>query len=243
MPNYPISLTNAAENLQAELDAVQQQLISGIDELYPPLRDLVRSQFKGVMPPHRAAIVLTAGIGDPDSEDLRAKRILLAAALEMLSIALHIHHLLLANTPVNGDNTADKSLLGSIILAGDYCFSRAAMFAARTNNPEVVMLFSHALKVVSEGKLRQYFSKASPSFDENQKLLEAGARAAATLAHMPETTVEVLAALGTKLAENILSTDVSTEQYAKQLPPTLTALQKARWEVFLQWLFTSPNAQ
>jgi len=243
MPNYQISLTNAAENLQAELDAVQQQLINGIDELYPPLRDLVRSQFKVVMPPHRAAIVLTAGIGDPDSEDLRAKRILLAAALEMLSIALHIHHLLLANTPVNGDDTADKSLLGSIILAGDYCFSRAAMFAARTNNPEVVMLFSNALKVVSEGKLRQYFNKASPSFDENQKLLEAGARAAATLADLPEPTVGALATLGMKLAETLIANRASVDQYTKQLPPTLTALQKARWEVFLQWLLTSPNAQ
>ncbi|MFN8495280.1 MAG: hypothetical protein U0350_47220 [Caldilineaceae bacterium] len=242
MPNYPIDQTNAAENLQLELAAVQQQLINGINELYPPLRDLVRSEFKLALPPQRAAIVLTAGVGDPDSDDLREKRILLAAALEMLYIALHIHHALLTNTPVNGDKGVDKSLLGSIILAGDYCFSRAAMLAARTNNPEVVMLFSNALKAVSEGKLRQYFSKTSSSFDENQKLLEAGARAAAVLAHLPEPTREALVALVAALAETGISNDSAMQQSAEQLPHTLTSLQKTRWTAFLKWFFASQNA-
>lgn len=226
----------AAQHLQAELTAVQQQLSSAIEELYPPLSELVRAQFKVATPPLRAAIVLTAGVGEPDTEALRENRIFLAAALEMLYIALHIHHLLVMSTQTNGENAADKSLLGSIILAGDYCFSRSAILAARTNNPEVVMLFSTALKIVSEGKLRQYFIKENLPFNENQKLFEAGVRAAATLAQLPEETREALAVLGATITFPSLSTDSFVTQYALRLPQTLAPAQQARWLVFLEWL-------
>ncbi|MCX6043572.1 MAG: hypothetical protein NT075_00555, partial [Chloroflexi bacterium] len=124
----------AAAELQTELEQVQSQLMAAVNELYSPLSDLVRSQLKNATPLVHAAIVLTTGVGDPDTDDLREKRILLAAALEMLYVALNIHRKLLTNPASNGNHDADKSRLGSIILAGDYCFSRSATLAAQTNN-------------------------------------------------------------------------------------------------------------
>ena len=233
MQKQNLSQTTATQALRAELDEVQQQMSGAVDELYSPLRDLVRSQLRLAAPSVRAAVVLAAGVGAPDTNDLREKRILLASALEMLYIALHIHRRLLTNATTNSGDTGDKSWLGSIILAGDYCFSRAAILAARTNSPEVVMIFATALKIVNEGNLRQHFTKEETSFDENQKLFEAGARAATTLANLPPETINALADFGATLAgPNPSGVPVLAQ---------ITAEQKARWIALQDWLSAETN--
>ena len=67
--------------------------------------------------------------------------------LEMLFVAHSIHGLLL--TAVR--EGMDKSVMGSTILAGDYCFSHSAVLATGTESPQVVAIFAQALKTVSEG--------------------------------------------------------------------------------------------
>ena len=230
MQKHMPSETNIVPTLHAELDAVQQQLLLAVDELYSPLGDLVRSQLKRAAPLVRAAVVLTAGVGDPDKVELREKRILLASALELLYIALHIHRRLFNAATANGDHTVDKSLLGSIILAGDYCFSRSAILAARTYSPEVVMIFATALKAVNEGNLREHFTKEVLSFDENQILFEAGARAAATLANLAPANINAVADFGSALAESF--------QPTAPLSAEITTEQKARWVALQDWLST-----
>ena len=236
MQKHSLSQTNVAQALHDELDEVQQQLSTAVDELYSPLSDLVRSQLRQAAPLARAAVVLTAGVGAPDTIDLREKRILLASALEMLYVALHIHRRLLTTVPATDGDTPDKSLLGSIILAGDYCFSRAATLAARTNSPAVVMIFATALKTVNEGHLRQYFTKEVVFFDENQKLFEAGARAAATLADLPPATIDVLAGFGATLAN-----PTAPIQSAVLALAQLTSTQKAHWVALQEWLSALTN--
>lgn len=73
MQKHMPSETNIAPTLHAELDAVQQQLLFAVDELYSPLGDLVRSQLKRAAPLVRATIILTAGVGDPDKVELPRK--------------------------------------------------------------------------------------------------------------------------------------------------------------------------
>ncbi len=225
----------AVTELQNELEQVQSQLMTAADELYSPLSDLVRSQLKAATPLVHAAIVLTAGVSDPDTDDLRKKRILLATALEMLYVALHIHRRLLTNTGSNGDHDPDKSRLGSIILAGDYCFSRSAILAAQTDNPDVVMIFATALKTVNEGHLRQHFTQEWIDFDENQKLFEAGARAAATLLTQDEAIINKVGDFGREIATQIQSSRPTAPPVALDLR-LVTLLAPARQLALQRWL-------
>ena len=110
---------------------------------------------------------------------MRSQRIYLGAALEVLYVALGVHTHLLGNDVAR--SPLGRSLLGSTILAGDYCFSRAADLAVRTQSPVVVEIFAQALKRVSEGHLRQLFQPERERFDENADLLHAGVVAAGAL--------------------------------------------------------------
>lgn len=152
----------------------------------------------------------------------------LAAAVEMLYLAQTIHRRLIraGATETGGTtgstscadtlrdpafdtadqqtdaHTVDKTFLGSTILAGDYCFSRASQLAAETENPQVVAHFAQTLQAISEGLLREEFEQRKQeagasqndgqpqreSFDEHRLLLLAGAEAALILHGVPIET-------------------------------------------------------
>lgn len=228
------------DSLEAELEEVRQQLYAAIDELYSPLHELVRSQIDRALPLVRAAIVLAAGVGNPDTASLRNKRILLAAALEMLYVALQTHRLLLSRTSQNGthgdDYSADKSWLGSVILAGDYCFSRAAILAARTDSPEVVKIFASALKAVSEDNLRHHFTHTAPSFDEDETLYVAGAKASAILAERTEEEILAVSTYSLEIAKHLSQKSIPFKSDFGEGNFTLVPAQRARWQTLLRWL-------
>jgi octaprenyl-diphosphate synthase len=168
-----------------EMNAVRQLLNESGAALEMPLRALVEAQIEQSRPEIHAAVVLvTAVTAAADDEGLRQQRINLAAALEMLYVALNVHKLLLRDDPT----PADKSLLGGTILAGDYCFSQAANLAVKTNHAQVVTIFSEALKETSEGNLRYLFAEAAPRFSEHQALCRSGIHAGAALIGAPAST-------------------------------------------------------
>ncbi len=169
----------ASSQFGTELAAVEQEVAAALADLNPPFSRLVHNQLKRVRPLLRAGVVLATAAPVPDDATRAARRIYLAAAVEMLYLALRIHTRLL-NTPAGSD--PDRSLLGSTILAGDYCFSRAASLAVRTENAVVVDIFAKALKRASEGHLRQLLEPDAMVFDENGELLVSGALAAGELA-------------------------------------------------------------
>jgi len=147
--------------MEEEIVAVGELLQEAIVALYAPLNDLAQSQIKKAVPYHCAAVVLAAGVSSTDSALLRQQRIYLAAALEMLNIALAIHQLLLVGVNQEDDgeeNPNQRSVTGSVILTGDFCFTQSAILAAKTDNVRVVEIFSETLKTVSEGILRQIFA-------------------------------------------------------------------------------------
>jgi hypothetical protein len=208
----------AEDDTQTEMIATQQglsletldqeisrRLQGAIEELFPPLSNVALAHIRDVRPYTRAAIVCTAAATLQrtmpstaiNGKFLDEHALILGSALEMLAVALSIHRLLLL--PASGD-TLDRALVGSTILTGDYCFSRAASMAAQTESPQVVDLFSRALQQVSEASLRGFFGGASVPWEEDILLSEAGVEAICRLAGADPQTIEQYIALGRAVA-------------------------------------------
>lgn len=267
------------DKFDAEIQEVQSTLLTATNDLTNPLGDLVRSQIKRSQPPVYAAVVLTVSSqGDPTKseaistdDDLRHKRILLAAALEMLHIALNVHRLLVnstraatkENSKENGQasvvanamphavtDAPSRAFIGSTILAGDYCFSRAAQMAAKTDNPQVVATFSLALQHVSEGLLREQFHTGNQAgnhrtvspvanYDAMHLLLLSGAQAAAQLVDLSSEEEEKAINLSQEVAQylQLHTQNIATHSGAFAQPsPVRKEANSPAWQAFYQWL-------
>jgi geranylgeranyl pyrophosphate synthase len=260
------------DEFETEIHEAQSTLLSAAGDLASPLGDLVRAQIKRSQPPICAAVVLAvakpqqSALADLQTEDeQRRKRILLAAALEMLHVALHVHRLLV-NAALNeqgSEVTLDRSFIGSTILAGDYCFSRAAQMAAQTEHPRVVATFAQALQSVSEGLLREQFqphaqediekdidvdidayaakstmreARNSETYDDTRQLLHSGAHAAALLVDLPKGEQQQAIALSQELASHWAlhkSGTVGEEQLFLSHTPEVLPLG---WQALHRWL-------
>ena len=218
--------------LEEELAQVEQTMLDALAGLQPPFNQFVMGQARQIQPLRRAAVVLTGGLGAPDRGDLRRQRIDLAAAQEVLSLALHIHMRLVGQAATDDQS---RSILGSTILAGDFCFSRSAELAVRTGNATVVEIFAETLKRVSEGHLRRMFAPDSPPFDAEGELLEAGAHAAGVLAGLATPALAATRTLA-RAAAHVDSARPGAEDLDKTLTAHLTASQQARWLALLAWL-------
>ena len=239
---------SASSTLEDELNEVHDTLQSAVDALGSPLGDIVRAQAKRAYPLVRAAVVLASAISAQRDDDLRRRRISLAAALEMLHIALNVHRLLVGAAynrhPGDRDGVLDRSFVGSTILSGDYCFSRAAQFAAATDNPRVVAHFAQTLQIVSEGQLRHQFDhngdNGHPDYDETNELLRSGVLAAAALADLTSEETNSLVDLSQEVAHR-LSLHAPVTFTDANLPATLSPERLARWRALPLLLSTQPK--
>lgn len=171
---------------RTELNLVAAKLDEVVADLPEGLSQFVRSEMaeKEIL----AGVVLASATPQHSSAEDESRRVSLAAALELLQIGLNIHRLLLQ--PEQTD-TIDNFLLGGTILAGDYCFSRAAVLAARTCHPQVVTVFAELLQEVSQANLRRVIVKDSASqdslaADERKALFHSGASAGVLLAGLAD---------------------------------------------------------
>jgi hypothetical protein len=227
---------SAAALLQA-LAAVEQDVLASLADLNAPFAQLVQGQWRRNLPLVRAAFVLTAGAGgSAETPDVRRQRIYLAAAMETLRLALGVHTQLLAETPA----TIDRSLLGSTVLAGDFCFSRSAGLAAKTGSPAIVDLFAGALQRVSEGSLRRLFRPSESPYDADRDLCLAGIAAANELAALPAHARDLDQKLGAHLLDAWRAGTPLSSGAAEfvQLPSG----RRSPWQSLAAWLNTqSPN--
>ena len=247
MPERSMHSPNAFSSFENELSEVHQMLQQAVDGVGSPLGDIVRAQAKRTFPLTRAAIVLATAVTDDDDDALRGRRITLAAALEMLHIALHVHRLLVGAAydrhPGDQESVMDRSFVGSAILSGDYCFSRAAQFAAATDNPRVAAIFAQALQIVSEGQLRHQFDQATagghPDYDETGELLRSGVLAAAALVDVAPDEEASLARMSQELAKQLFAHKPAPSSdaglWAELAPP-----RHARWQTLQLWLSAQP---
>lgn len=123
--------------------------------------------------------------------------------------------------------------MGSTILAGDTCFSHAALLAARTDHPQVVAIFSQSLQNVSEKQLRILFDmqNAEINFDPSPELFQAGLQAASVLAKWDAAVYsqypEMLkGSFAQVLHRKIISSDSV---------PLLGKMQQERWQALNIW--------
>ncbi len=219
-----------------EIAEVKLELMSSLSGLYPPLLNLVRSRILAVQPMLRAGFVLTTAFPSEDNSNVRGERLLLAAALEMLYVALSIHKLLVqsdtTHQETNQEDTIDKSVMGSTILAGDFCFSRASMLAARTNSPDVVQVFSQGLQRISENQLRQFFDADNNLSDEATELFVTGALASTYLVDLTIVQQEAYAKIASQLSAQVFCRTFNFPLASLNL----SAFQMLRWNSFSQWL-------
>lgn len=230
--------------LTGELERVEQEVRSALVDLRPPFSNLVQGQLRRSFPLLCGAFVLTAGVGAAGAPrrnpHLAGQRIHLGAAIEMLRLALavHTHLLAAADSPAQ----IDRSLLGSTILAGDYCFSRAAGLAARTDSPVVVDIFAQALQHVSEGTLRERFGlgqEPPTSFDVERHLCLSGVAAANELAELGAEERQVDQQLALLLLDQWQASDARQETAARLsrvLPARLSPHRQAAWQALQDWM-------
>lgn len=221
----------AHQQFEAELAQVEQRINEEIADLFPPFSQMVAAQLQRSQPLMRAAVVLATGVAAEDNDALREQRINLAAALEMLHLAINVH-ILLSETV--GEDAPNLSLLGSTILAGDYCFSRSASLAVRTGDQKVVEIFSDTLKRVSEGHLRWVFDSAGEPYNEDRELLLAGAEAAAQLARWPAKAYSQARRFVESLADCPAGAPSQADR-SDEPSRSLSVTQRERWLAFLDW--------
>lgn len=241
------SLAADVSALMEELAAVEQEVTASLSDLHAPFIQLVQGQWQRTFPLVRAAFVLTAGTmaggAQPaprkagETPDPVRQRIYLAAAMETLRLALSVHtQLLLAESP----GAIDRSLLGSTVLAGDFCFSRSAGLAAKTGSPVIVDLFAGALQRVSEGSLRRLFRPADAPYEVDRDLCLSGIAAANELAGLPPAVRDLDQEVGGQLLDSYRAGTASagdTPEFA-----LLSSDRRAHWLALAAWLGDHPAA-
>lgn len=232
MQNSAIMNLTAHQQFVEELAQVEQRIDEETADLFPPFSQMVTAQLQRSRPLLRAAVVLATGVATEDYDTLREQRINLAAALEMLHLAISVHILL---GEAIGGGAPSPALLGSTILAGDYCFSRSASLAVRTNDQQVVEIFSNTLKRVSEGHLRRLFDSASEPYNEDRELYLAGVEAATQLARWPAPAQSQARQFVEMLANRTGGSASFQPMRQEELQRSLSAEQSERWLAFLNW--------
>ena len=224
------------EDFLAELADVRAQVTAATETEHPSLGEFIRHEVNARAGSPLAGVVLAAALPDNDNPVQRTARIHLATAMVLLDVALSLHKLLLLQNP--HADTLDKSLVGGTVLAGDYCFSQAAVAAARTNHPQVVAIFSDVLKDLSESHLRHLFGAAQEPLDEFPALFYSAGLAGGVLAGQAEDeqqrTADFAASLAILFGRRTQAPSVETAPFVTALRDGAAAQQHPRWLVLLK---------
>jgi hypothetical protein len=210
------------EDFLAELADVRAQVAVATETEHASLGSFIRHEVKARADSPLAGVVLAASLPSKDSPAQREARVQLATAMVLLDVALSLHKLLLLQNP--DADTLDKSLVGGTVLAGDYCFSQAAVAAARTGNPQVVAIFSDVLKELSEAHLRHLFGEAEEPLDEFSALFRSGGLAGGVLAGQSQDEQQRTASFAASLAGQIDPSALRQQTPAHQHPRWLLLL-------------------
>ncbi len=138
--------SNLERLLGDDLELVRKTIQERTQTNYP----MVDGVLADAIPEHFPRAIITLGVSRLGHSEQK-KRVALAAAIEMLHLAVNVHDFIprgdVAQTEQN------RVLMGSAVLIGDYCFGQASTLAATTGKPEVVAAFSDALARLSERRV------------------------------------------------------------------------------------------
>jgi len=219
------------EDFLAELADVRAQVAAATETEHASLGSFIRHEVNARADSPLAGVVLAAALPRKDSPTQRSARVQLATAMVLLDVALSLHKLLLLHNP--DADTLDKSLVGGTVLAGDYCFSQAAVAAARTDSPRVVAIFSDVLKELSESHLRHLFGAAQEPLDEFPALFHSGGLAGGMLAGQSEDeqqrTANFAASLAAFFGPTAPAQRPDTKEFVTAMQKEVAAHQHPRW--------------
>ena len=143
----------------------------------------VNEALSDVMPTHLPRAIITLGTSRLGHAPL-ASRVALAAAIEMLHMAVAVHEFIPRGEIAITE--PQRVLMGSAILIGDYCFSQASSLAASTGNPAVVAAFSDALAQLSERRVQTLIETPDQPHADDAILYAAAAEVGALLVGLPK---------------------------------------------------------
>jgi hypothetical protein len=230
------------QDLLDELTAVKAQVAAATEAEHASLDEFIRHEVNARADSPLAGIVLTAALPSNDDAAQYAARVQLATAMVLLDVALSLHKLLLLQNP--DADTLDKSLVGGTVLAGDYCFSQAAVAAARTGNPQVVAIFSELLKELSEAHLRALFDEGQSTLNEFPALFRSGGLAGAVLAGLTEGEQQRTADFAASLAGLFRAQNGEKawpSDLAAGMADQIVAYQQSRWLALLNQVASYDN--
>lgn len=202
-----IATIQIPSHIQAEIDLVERNMLLQADGFHSDLQDalkaLISSGGKRIRP---LIIILISKMLNSSSKQI----INLATAIELLHTATLVH-----------DDLIDGSLLrrgvptlnskwspAATVLTGDFLFSCSATIASRSENFEVIELFSKTLTVIVNGEINQLFSSHCNTSKEDYyqriyaktaSLFETSAKCAAILSNTSKEDIERLRKFGYSL--------------------------------------------
>jgi len=207
--------SNLEKLLGDDLDLVRETVRERTQTGYP----MVDEVLSDIVPDHFPRAIITLGTSRMGHSQ-QSKRVALAAAIEMLHLAVSVHDFIpRGEVALNEHN---RVLMGTAILIGDYCFGQASILAAQTGKPEVVAAFSDALARLSERRVMTLLETPNQPHADSAILYASAAEVGALLVGLPRplryTLREAAASFGevltdseTSVAEAILHLEALTK--------------------------------
>ena len=216
--------SNLEKLLGDDLALVRQTIQSRLHTAYPLVNNILQEDG----PEHLSRAIITLGtsrLGNTTQEE----RVALAAAIEMLHMAVSIHDMIPRGEVTPSEQ--NRLLMGAAILIGDYCFGQASILAASTQNAAVVAAFSEALAKLSERRVETLIETPMQPHADSAILSAAAAEVGALLARLPgplryalreaaASLGEVLTDSETSMAEAILHLESLTKDRPAARPLT-----------------------
>ncbi len=194
---------------QQDLERVEEALqsVKEVDD-FPGLRRMLEHVLGAGGKRIRPAVAVLAGHFGDYRPDLLVP---LAASIELLHTATLVHDDVIDGSMTRRGRATANALFdnAATVMLGDYMFACAAEFIARTNNIEVVKLFSRTLMSMASGELTQdmtaydygqdtmaYFRRIS---GKTASLFATSAQGGAMIAGAPESVCLALRSYGENL--------------------------------------------
>ncbi len=203
-----MELNQIYQSIQEDLGKVKDTLVSIGDVDFPwlsqQLHYVVRRGGKGIRP----ALTLLAGKFYHYAPEYLLP---MAVSVELMHTATLVHDDAIDKALVRRGQPTINRLWGEdiAILLGDYLFAKAGEFAADTQNPRVIKLFSSTLAIISSGEISQFlgaFNLKQSREDyfhriasKTASLFALSTESGAILSKAPEESVNVLRGYGYNL--------------------------------------------
>ncbi len=202
-----ISTFYISPSIQEDINLIENRMLAQADNYHPDIKSALKVLLSSGGKRVRPLIILLIGKMLNGGKD---QLIYLATAIELLHTATLVHDDLIDGALLRrGIPTLNsKWSPAATVLTGDFLFSCSAMQAAKTNNLEVIELFSKTLTIIVNGEINQLFtSRCNTSredyelriYSKTASLFETSAKSSAILSNANADQIESIRKFGYSL--------------------------------------------